>query len=83
MNIFFEYIKYRWNAKELQRIHSPFVFDLMNMGLTKSMSKEDELAVLKFVSSNKDNNSEINISDYGAKSKKLNITSNKTVLKSI
>ena len=50
MNIFFEYIKYRWNAKELQGIHSPFVFDLMNTGLTKSMSKEDELAVLKFVS---------------------------------
>ena len=71
MNIFFEYIKYRWNAKELQGIHSPFVFDLMSTGLTKSMSKEDELAVLKFVSSNKDNNSEINISDYGAKSKKL------------
>lgn len=43
----------------------------MNSIVSKKINKEDEAAVIHFVKSNKDNEAIINVSDYGAKSKKL------------
>ena len=71
MNIVFEYIKYRLNAKHLHGIHSPFVYDFMKKAMNIQMNKEDLNAIQSCVSAVKDNKTQIEVTDYGAKSKKL------------
>ncbi len=70
MNIFFEYIKYRWNAKTLHGIHSPFVFDFMKENYKKMLDRKNLAAIESFAL--KQNNTKIlHTQDHGAKSKKL------------
>jgi predicted O-methyltransferase YrrM len=71
MNIVFEYIKYRLNAKYLHGIHSPFVYKFMSEGMNIQIKKEQQTEIQKFIESSKSNNKEIQVKDYGAKSKKL------------
>lgn len=71
MNIFFEYINYRWNAKRLHGIHSPFVFNFMKDGMPARLTKESEKEILTFAFKNKRDLKVVNVEDHGAKSKKL------------
>ncbi len=71
MKIGFEYIKYRWNAKGRHGIHSPFVYDFVDLCLKKSISSEDS-KILNHLFKQLNNNSKvIEIEDFGAGSKKL------------
>ena len=71
MNIVFEYIKYRFNAKYLHGIHSPFVYKFMKEGMNIQLKEEEQTEIQKFITSSKTNPKEIQVKDYGAKSKKL------------
>ncbi|MBL4861827.1 MAG: class I SAM-dependent methyltransferase [Crocinitomicaceae bacterium] len=71
MNLGFEYIKYRWKAKRRHGVHSPFIYDLTDKCFrikpSTSFAKE-----LKSISKElRNNNSLIEITDFGAGSKKL------------
>ena len=71
MNLVFEYIKYRWNAKGRHGTHSPFVYDFvdqcMQIQLDENFIKERE----KLFKSLKAANQTITIEDFGVGSKKL------------
>lgn len=71
MNIFFEYIKYRWNAKAQHGIHSPFVFNLMKDTFNVVPSPKEKTLITHFASKQNTNRKAINIEDHGAKSKRL------------
>ena len=71
MNIVFEYIKYRFNAKYLHGIHSPFVYKFMKEGMNIQIKEEQQTEIKRFIASSKTNPKEIQVKDYGAKSKKL------------
>jgi len=71
MNIFVEYIKYRWNARTLHGIHSPFIFDFMEKSSKLRPNVRDEMAIKNFVFKQRRNRKKLEIKDYGAKSKKL------------
>ena len=71
MNIFVEYIKYRWNARTLHGIHSPFIFDFMEKASKLRPNVRDEMAIKNFVFKQRRNRKKLEIKDYGAKSKKL------------
>ena len=71
MNIAFEYIKYRLNAKHLHGIHSPFVYDFMKNAMNIQMNKEELIAMQACISELKENKTQIKVTDYGAKSKTL------------
>ena len=71
MNIVFEYIKYRLNAKHLHGIHSPFVYKFMKEGMSIKMNDAQQTFIDSCVSKAKKNNKKIEITDYGAQSKKL------------
>ena len=71
MNIFVEYIKYRWNARTLHGIHSPFIFDFMEKATKLRPNAIDEMAIKNFVLKQKRNRKKLEIKDFGAKSKKL------------
>jgi len=71
MNIFVEYIKYRWNARTLHGIHSPFIFDFMEKATKLRPNAKDEMAIKNFVLKQKRNRKKLEIKDFGAKSKKL------------
>lgn len=71
MNIVLEYIKYRLNAKYLHGIHSPFVYKFMEESTNIQIEKEHQHEIEKFISLTKTNPQEIQVKDYGAKSKKL------------
>jgi predicted O-methyltransferase YrrM len=71
MNIVFEYIKYRFNAKYLHGIHSPFVYNFMKEGMNIQIKEEQQTEIKRFIASSKTNPKEIQVKDYGAKSKKL------------
>ena len=66
MNIVFEYIKYKWNAKGRHGIHSPFIYDLVDKVFKISFSPSN-LTILKetFKSLEKDKKT-ITIKDFGA-----------------
>lgn len=71
MNIIFEYIKYRWNAKGRHGTHSPFVFDFTDKCLRSEINptfKNERKHLFNLLS--KDNSS-ITIEDFGAGSKYL------------
>ena len=71
MNIFFEYIKYRWNAKTLHGIHSPFVFDFMKEN-SKNIPDSKNLATINNFALKQKKKKIIHTQDHGAQSKKLN-----------
>ena len=71
MNIVFEYIKYRLNAKHLHGIHSPFVYKFMKEGMNIRMNENESHEVFESVSNALNNKGEILVKDYGAQSKKL------------
>ena len=71
MNIVFEYIKYRFNAKYLHGIHSPFVYKFMKEGMNIEIKEAQQIEIRRFIASSKSYPKEIQVKDYGAKSKKL------------
>ena len=71
MNIGFEYIKYRWNAKGRHGIHSPFVFDLLDKCLKIQFDREDKENLNDLFTALKTDSRSIEIEDFGAGSKKL------------
>ena len=70
MKIVFEYIKYRWNAKTLHGIHSPFVFNFMKES-AKAYPVRKDLNTIQSFALKQNNNKTLKIQDHGAKSKKL------------
>lgn len=71
MNIVFEYIKYKWNAKGRHGIHSPFVYDLVDKAFKIDFSTSN-LALLNTTFKRLKNNKKvITIKDFGAGSHKL------------
>lgn len=70
MKIVFEYIKYRWNAKTLHGIHSPFVFNFMKKSTKTHPIRKDLNTIQNFVVK-QNNNKTLQVQDHGAKSKKL------------
>ena len=82
MKIGFEYIKYRWKAKGRHGIHSPFVYDFVDLCLKKSISSEDSKTLNRLFKQLKNNSNVIEIEDFGAGSKKLgNFRSISTIFK--
>ncbi len=72
MNIVFEYIKYKWNAKGRHGIHSPFVYDLVDKVFKKIDFSASNLKLLnQTFRSLKNNKKTITIKDFGAGSHKL------------
>lgn len=71
MNIGFEYIKYRWNAKGRHGIHSPFVFDLLDKCLKIQFDREDKENLNDLFTALKTDSRSIEVQDFGAGSKKL------------
>jgi len=71
VNIGFEYIKYRWNAKGRHGIHSPFVFDLLDKCLKIPFDREDNENLNDLFTALKTDSRFIEIEDFGAGSKKL------------
>lgn len=71
MKIGLEYIKYRWKAKKRHGIHSPFVYDLTDNCLKKSIDKKNQSQLNAVFEQLRNNQSEIIIQDFGVGSKKL------------
>lgn len=71
MNILFEYINYRLNAKFRHGIHSPFVFDLTDKAFRIPLNFEEKEQIQAHVKQLKKNQQSIEIQDFGAGSKKL------------
>lgn len=69
MNLAFEYIKYRWNAKGRHGIHSPFVYDLLDKAFRKIPSKEFYERRRQLFKRLKSNRDEIEVVDFGAGSR--------------
>ncbi|MES2799200.1 MAG: class I SAM-dependent methyltransferase [Bacteroidota bacterium] len=69
MNLFFEYIKYRWNAKGRHGIHSPFVYEILDKGFKKKPSKDFLIARKQLFTLYNSNQSVIEVEDFGAGSK--------------
>ncbi len=74
MNIGFEYIKYRWNAKGRHGIHSPFVYDLLDKCLKIKLADADKKSLEALFSQLENDKNTIEIADFGAGSKKLTHT---------
>lgn len=74
MNLFKHYISYRLHAKGKHSIHSPFIYTFINECLSTKVDKiflSKRKNIFKLL---KKNNSAIEISDFGAGSKKLGKT---------
>lgn len=71
MNLGFEYIKYQWKAKRRHGVHSPFIYDLTDTCFRISTSEELKKSLKKLDSKLKNDLRIIEISDFGAGSKKL------------
>lgn len=70
----FEYIKYRWNAKRRHGVHSPFIYELTDKCFRTPHSAllTERMNFLK--GKLKRNNSTIDITDYGAGSRRMGTT---------
>lgn len=71
MNLAFEYIKYRWNAKGRHGTHSPFVYDFVDKCLASKIDvlfKKERSNLFNKLNSDRD---KIKIEDFGVGSKKL------------
>lgn len=73
MNLLFEYIKYHWKAKKRHGTHSPFIYEFADKCLQVTVNERDEKEIKNLISQLKNNHSTIQIADFGAGSKKLNI----------
>ncbi len=71
MNIVFEYIKYKWNAKGRHGIHSPFVYDLVDKVFKIDFSTSNLALLNTTFKSLKSNKEVITIKDFGVGSHKL------------
>lgn len=71
MNLVFEYIKYRWIAKQRHGVHSPFIFDLTDKCFREKVDIRSLNTIKRLTDSLIKNNSSIEIQDFGAGSKKL------------
>jgi len=69
VNIIFEYINYRWNAKGRHGTHSPFVYDFTDKCLKISIDSTFDKKRKTLFKELKSNNSTIHIEDFGAGSK--------------
>lgn len=75
-----EYINYKLNTKGRHRVHSPFVYDFLDICLQKKVNKNDLKRFKNYKNHLKENDSSIEVIDLGAGSKKL---SNKRKVKDI
>ena len=66
-----EYIKYIRKAKGRHQIHSPYVFDFVNVCIRKKLPKNDKKKIQLFQKSLKKSKEKIQIKEFGAGSKKL------------
>lgn len=71
MNLIAEYIKYQWNAKGRHGTHSPFVFDFVDNCLKIDIDSQFINERSNLFSSLKFNNNIIEVTDFGAGSKRL------------
>ena len=71
MNLVFEGIKYQLHAKKRQGIHSPFIYDLVDKGLTSKVSSEHKSILNAFDLTQQHDTRVIHITDLGAGSRKL------------
>lgn len=71
MNLAFEYIKYRWNAKGRHGTHSPFVYEFVDKCLSMEIDPEFQKQLLHLQERLKSNERIIIIEDFGAGSKRL------------
>jgi len=71
VNIVFEYIKYKWNAKGRYGIHSPFVYDLTDKTFKIEIQKSDFTLLSETYKNLRNNKKIITIKDFGAGSHKL------------
>ncbi|MFK7785655.1 MAG: O-methyltransferase [Crocinitomicaceae bacterium] len=66
-----EYMNYHWNAKSRHGIHSPFVYDFVDVCIRRKVGLEDSNYLNDLFHTLKQNATEIEIQDFGAGSKKL------------
>jgi predicted O-methyltransferase YrrM len=71
MNLGFEYIKYQWKAKRRHGVHSPFVYDLTDKCFRIPVSNNLKEVLKKLDYKLRNDTRSIEISDFGAGSKKL------------
>jgi predicted O-methyltransferase YrrM len=71
MNLGLEYIKYHWKAKRRHGVHSPFIYDLTDKCFRIPISPELKSILSGLHSKLGKDNRSIEISDFGAGSKKL------------
>ena len=71
MNLIVEGIKYQLHAKKRQGIHSPFIYDLVDNGLTSKVSNEHKTILKAFDLTQQRDTRVIHITDLGAGSRKL------------
>jgi predicted O-methyltransferase YrrM len=74
MNLGVEYIKYQWKAKRRHGVHSPFIYDLTDKCFRIPISHELKSNLSKLHAKLSKDNRSIEISDFGAGSKKLSNT---------
>lgn len=72
MNIFYEFIKYKWQAKGRHGIHSPFVYDFIENVLQKNLPTDIKLKVNSYERLLKNSLVEIDFDELGAGSKTMN-----------
>lgn len=80
MNLIVEGIKYQLHAKKRQGIHSPFIYDLVDKGLTRKVANEHKTILRAFDLTQQQDTRVIHITDLGAGSRKL---SNQRTIKDI
>ena len=71
MNLGLEYIKYQWKAKRRHGVHSPFIYDLTDKCFRIPVIPELKTTLQKLDSELSNNHQTIEISDFGAGSKKM------------
>jgi len=71
VNLFFEYIKYRWNAKGRHGTHSPFVYDFVDKCLKIEIDPRFKTERENLFKKLKIDSRKITIQDFGAGSKRL------------
>ena len=71
MNLIVEGIKYQLHAKKRQGIHSPFIYDLVDKGLTRKVANEHKSILNAFDLTQQHDTRVIHITDLGAGSRKL------------
>ena len=74
MNILVEYINYRFKAKGRHGVHSPFVYTFINECLSTKIDKNFKNSLKNLFKNLKNDNSIIEILDFGVGSKKLGST---------